>query len=100
MVCDRNNVMAMVMVVMIIINSHAIKNNYLILIMIKQLDIRNCHQILFLFQEYKLALLQCYGRYLQQFNTDFDENNADVNQFKAVFFPKGYGDKTAAHTVR
>ncbi|KAK2102401.1 Cilia- and flagella-associated protein 54 [Saguinus oedipus] len=24
--------------------------------------------------EYKLALLQCYGRYLQQFSTNFDEN--------------------------
>uniref|UniRef100_A0A8C6G2Y8 Cilia and flagella associated protein 54 n=1 Tax=Moschus moschiferus TaxID=68415 RepID=A0A8C6G2Y8_MOSMO len=49
-------------------------------------------------KEYKLALLQCYGRYLQQFSINFDENKADVNQFKAVFFPKGFGDKTAAHT--
>ncbi|KAK2499939.1 hypothetical protein MC885_000367 [Smutsia gigantea] len=49
-------------------------------------------------KEYKLALLQCYGRYLQQFSIKFDENEADVNQFKAVFFPKGFGDKTAAHT--
>lgn len=58
------------------------------------------HQVLFLFQEYKLALLQCYGRYLQQFTINFDENKADVNQFKTAFFPKGFGDKTAAHTVR
>nr|XP_031539099.1 cilia- and flagella-associated protein 54 [Vicugna pacos] len=49
-------------------------------------------------KEYKLALLQCYGRYLQQFSIKFDENKADVNQFKTVFFPKGFGDKTAAHT--
>ncbi|XP_021564490.1 cilia- and flagella-associated protein 54-like, partial [Carlito syrichta] len=49
-------------------------------------------------KEYKLALLQCYGRYLQQFNPDFDENKADVNQFKAVFFPKGLGDKAAGLT--
>ncbi|ELW61520.1 hypothetical protein TREES_T100009271 [Tupaia chinensis] len=49
-------------------------------------------------KEYKLALLQCYGRYLQQFSTDFDENKADVNQFKTVFFPKGFGDKTAGLT--
>ncbi|XP_032730173.1 cilia- and flagella-associated protein 54 isoform X2 [Lontra canadensis] len=49
-------------------------------------------------KEYKLALLQCYGRYLQQFTINFDENKADVNQFKTAFFPKGVGDKTAAHT--
>ncbi|XP_027823439.1 cilia- and flagella-associated protein 54 isoform X6 [Ovis aries] len=49
-------------------------------------------------KEYKLALLQCYGRYLQQFSINFDENKADVNQFKTVFFPKGFGDKTAPHT--
>ncbi|XP_040610987.1 cilia- and flagella-associated protein 54 [Mesocricetus auratus] len=48
-------------------------------------------------QEYKLALLQCYGRYLQQFS-DFDEEREDVNQFKAVFFPKGFGDETAELT--
>ena len=60
----------------------------------------NFHQVLFLFQEYKLALLQCYGRYLQQFSINFDENKADVHQFKTVFFPKGFGDKNATHTVR
>uniref|UniRef100_A0A8D2B113 Cilia and flagella associated protein 54 n=1 Tax=Sciurus vulgaris TaxID=55149 RepID=A0A8D2B113_SCIVU len=49
-------------------------------------------------KEYKLALWQCYGRYLQQFSTNFDENEADVKQFKTVFFPKGFGDKTAALT--
>ncbi|XP_052609079.1 cilia- and flagella-associated protein 54 isoform X1 [Peromyscus californicus insignis] len=49
-------------------------------------------------KEYKLALLQCYGRYLQQFTTDFDEYKEDVNQFKSVFFPKGFGDETAGLT--
>ncbi|XP_064139775.1 cilia- and flagella-associated protein 54 isoform X1 [Loxodonta africana] len=49
-------------------------------------------------KEYKLALLQCYGRYLQQFTTNFDENTTDVTQFKTVFFPKGLGDKTAGLT--
>uniref|UniRef100_A0A8C3WPJ0 Cilia and flagella associated protein 54 n=1 Tax=Catagonus wagneri TaxID=51154 RepID=A0A8C3WPJ0_9CETA len=49
-------------------------------------------------KEYKLALLQCYGRYLQQFSINIDEHKADVNEFKAVFFPKGPGDRTAAHT--
>uniref|UniRef100_A0A2K6GCW2 Cilia and flagella associated protein 54 n=1 Tax=Propithecus coquereli TaxID=379532 RepID=A0A2K6GCW2_PROCO len=49
-------------------------------------------------KEYKLALLQCYGRYLQQFSTNFDDNKADVNKFKTVFFPKGFRDKTAELT--
>ncbi|KAM5287902.1 cilia- and flagella-associated protein 54 [Ctenodactylus gundi] len=52
-----------------------------------------CHM-----KEYKLALLQCYGRYLQQFGTHFDENKSDVNEFKTTFFPKGFGDKTAGLT--
>uniref|UniRef100_A0A8C6QD26 Cilia- and flagella-associated protein 54 n=1 Tax=Nannospalax galili TaxID=1026970 RepID=A0A8C6QD26_NANGA len=50
--------------------------------------------------EYKLALLQCYGRYLQQFSINFDENTADVNKFKMVFFPKGFGNETATLTFR
>ncbi|XP_038170363.1 cilia- and flagella-associated protein 54 [Arvicola amphibius] len=49
-------------------------------------------------KEYKLALLQCYGRYLHQFTTDVDEHKEDVNQFKTVFFPKGFGDETAELT--
>uniref|UniRef100_A0A2K5ECA2 Cilia and flagella associated protein 54 n=1 Tax=Aotus nancymaae TaxID=37293 RepID=A0A2K5ECA2_AOTNA len=49
-------------------------------------------------KEYKLALLQCYGRYLQQFSTNFDENKVDVTQFKAAFFPNGFRDKTAELT--
>ncbi|XP_039375458.1 cilia- and flagella-associated protein 54 isoform X6 [Mauremys reevesii] len=50
-------------------------------------------------KEYKLALLQCYGRYLQQSSSiNLDEVIADVNQFKSVFFPNGFGDKSAALT--
>uniref|UniRef100_A0A8C8SWJ6 Cilia and flagella associated protein 54 n=1 Tax=Pelusios castaneus TaxID=367368 RepID=A0A8C8SWJ6_9SAUR len=50
-------------------------------------------------QEYKLALLQCYGRYLQQFSSvNLDEVIADVNQFKSMFFPNGFSDKSAALT--
>ncbi|XP_031204941.1 cilia- and flagella-associated protein 54 isoform X3 [Mastomys coucha] len=49
-------------------------------------------------KEYKLALLQCYGRYLQAFMTDFDKHKEDVNQFKTVFFPKGFGDETVRLT--
>ncbi|EMP26910.1 hypothetical protein UY3_15987 [Chelonia mydas] len=47
-----------------------------------------------------MALLQCYGRYLQQFSSiNLDEVIADVNQFKSMFFPNGFGDKSAALTV-
>ncbi|XP_076967829.1 cilia- and flagella-associated protein 54 [Tamandua tetradactyla] len=49
-------------------------------------------------KEYKLALLQCYERYLQQFSSSFDEDKADVIQFRTVFFPKGFADETAALT--
>uniref|UniRef100_A0A7M4FQU9 Cilia and flagella associated protein 54 n=1 Tax=Crocodylus porosus TaxID=8502 RepID=A0A7M4FQU9_CROPO len=50
-------------------------------------------------KEYKLALLQCYGRYLQQFSSiNIDEVIADVNQFKSIFFPSGFRDKNAALT--
>ncbi|XP_019370589.1 PREDICTED: cilia- and flagella-associated protein 54 isoform X2 [Gavialis gangeticus] len=52
-------------------------------------------------KEYKLALLQCYGRYLQQFSSiNIDEVIADVNQFKSIFFPSGFRDKNAALTFR
>ncbi|XP_025979014.2 cilia- and flagella-associated protein 54 [Dromaius novaehollandiae] len=48
-------------------------------------------------KEYKLALLQCYGRYLQQFvSVNLDEIIDDVNQFKSTFFPNGFRDKNAA----
>ncbi|XP_069620558.1 cilia- and flagella-associated protein 54 isoform X5 [Ranitomeya imitator] len=45
--------------------------------------------------EYKLALFQCYGRYLEQFcSLDIDEIS-DVEQFKSTFFPNGTDDERA-----
>ncbi|KFP83528.1 Uncharacterized protein C12orf55, partial [Apaloderma vittatum] len=50
-------------------------------------------------KEYKLALLQCYGRYLQQFvSGSLDDIVDDVHQFKTTFFPNGFRDKNAALT--
>ncbi|XP_021247900.1 cilia- and flagella-associated protein 54 isoform X2 [Numida meleagris] len=50
-------------------------------------------------KEYKLALLQCYGRYLQQFLSGNPDNIMDdANQFKSTFFPNGFRDKNAALT--
>lgn len=55
---------------------------------------------LFVLQEYKLALLQCYGRYLQQFVcVNLDDLMHDVHRFKSTFFPNGFRDKNAALTV-
>ncbi|KAM6095385.1 cilia- and flagella-associated protein 54 [Chlamydotis macqueenii] len=51
-------------------------------------------------KEYKLALLQCYGRYLQQFvSVDLDDITDDVHQFKSTFFPNGFRDRNAALTL-
>ncbi|XP_065597313.1 cilia- and flagella-associated protein 54 [Cyrtonyx montezumae] len=50
-------------------------------------------------KEYKLALLQCYGRYLQQFlSVNPDDITDDENQFKTTFFPDGFKDKSASLT--
>ncbi|XP_072204292.1 cilia- and flagella-associated protein 54 [Excalfactoria chinensis] len=50
-------------------------------------------------KEYKLALIQCYGRYLQQFcSMNPDDITADENQFKSTFFPNGLRDQNAALT--
>lgn len=52
------------------------------------------------FQEYKLALLQCYGQYLQQIcKVDVDMLGLNVQQFQSHFFPNGFRDKTASRTV-
>ncbi|XP_073476369.1 cilia- and flagella-associated protein 54 isoform X3 [Aquarana catesbeiana] len=49
-------------------------------------------------REYKLALFQCFGRYLEQFcSADIDEIT-DVEKFKATFFPSGTDDKNAGLT--
>uniref|UniRef100_A0A8D0GRM0 Uncharacterized protein n=1 Tax=Sphenodon punctatus TaxID=8508 RepID=A0A8D0GRM0_SPHPU len=50
-------------------------------------------------KEYKLALLQCYGRYLEQFSyRNFDEVIPEVHQFKSIFFPNGFRDKNTTLT--
>ncbi|XP_010006376.1 PREDICTED: uncharacterized protein CFAP54 [Chaetura pelagica] len=52
-------------------------------------------------KEYKLALLQCYGRYFQQFvSGNLDDIIDDVHQFKSTFFPNGLRDKNAVLTLR
>lgn len=57
------------------------------------------YYLIYIFQEYKLALFQCYGRYLEQFcSADIDEIT-DVETFKATFFPSGTDDKNAGLTV-
>ncbi|NWX28772.1 CFA54 protein, partial [Notiomystis cincta] len=52
-------------------------------------------------KEYKLALLQCYERYLQQFvSVNLDDVMDDVHLFKSTFFPNGVRDKNAALMFR
>ncbi|XP_016281220.2 cilia- and flagella-associated protein 54 isoform X2 [Monodelphis domestica] len=49
-------------------------------------------------KEYKLALIQCYGKYLSQFNPSHDESDMNVTTFKKVFFSKGVNDESAKLT--
>ncbi|XP_060135694.1 cilia- and flagella-associated protein 54 isoform X2 [Zootoca vivipara] len=50
-------------------------------------------------KEYKLALTQCYGRYLQEIcSVNLNKIGSDVHQFRSDFFPKGLRDPTAVHT--
>ncbi|NXP19599.1 CFA54 protein, partial [Scytalopus superciliaris] len=50
-------------------------------------------------KEYKLALLHCYERYLQQFvSVNLDDTVNDAHVFKSTFFPNGVRDKNAALT--
>ncbi|XP_044535095.1 cilia- and flagella-associated protein 54 [Gracilinanus agilis] len=49
-------------------------------------------------KEYKLALIQCYGKYLSQFNPSLDESEMNVLIFKKVFFSKGVNDESAKLT--
>uniref|UniRef100_F6R292 Cilia and flagella associated protein 54 n=1 Tax=Ornithorhynchus anatinus TaxID=9258 RepID=F6R292_ORNAN len=52
-------------------------------------------------KEYKLALTQCYGRYLQQFDDlTFDENKAALDEFKAIYFPEGFAHKSVGLTFQ
>ncbi|RMC03212.1 hypothetical protein DUI87_20406 [Hirundo rustica rustica] len=51
-------------------------------------------------KEYKLALLQCYERYLQQFiSVNLDDVMDDVHRFKSTFFPNGVADNKAVLTL-
>ncbi|MBN3283395.1 CFA54 protein, partial [Polyodon spathula] len=49
---------------------------------------------------YRLALWQCYGRYLQQFSSVSTDEITDVEQFKRIFFPQGFEAETAGLTFR
>ncbi|NXM68866.1 CFA54 protein, partial [Serilophus lunatus] len=50
-------------------------------------------------KEYKLALLHCYERYLEQLvSVNVDDFMDDVHRFKSTFFPNGLRDKNAALT--
>ncbi|KAM4748836.1 cilia- and flagella-associated protein 54 [Rhinophrynus dorsalis] len=49
-------------------------------------------------KEYKMALFQCFGRYLEQFCSVDIDAITDVHQFKATFFPNGTDDKNAGLT--
>ncbi|CAH2277598.1 Hypothetical predicted protein [Pelobates cultripes] len=50
------------------------------------------------FKEYRLALYQCYGRYLEQFCSVNIDDITDINQFQTSFFPSGTDDKKAGLT--
>ncbi|NXL87547.1 CFA54 protein, partial [Alectura lathami] len=50
-------------------------------------------------KEYKLALVQCYGRYLQQFvSVSPDDITDDIHKFETTFFPNGFSDENSALT--
>ncbi|XP_051857194.1 cilia- and flagella-associated protein 54 [Antechinus flavipes] len=50
-------------------------------------------------EEYKLALSQCYRRYLCRFDCPIEED-MDVSQFKSSFFPKDLEDPSSKLTFR
>ena len=51
------------------------------------------------FQEYNLALWQCYGRYLEMFGDVNVEQITNVDTFKDIFFPDGFEAENAGLTV-
>ncbi|XP_036616606.1 cilia- and flagella-associated protein 54 [Trichosurus vulpecula] len=51
-------------------------------------------------QQYKLALLQCYGRYLSQFDCTIEETEMDLCQFRNFYFPSGLKDPSSSLTFR
>jgi len=52
-----------------------------------------------LLQEYKLALWQCYERYLHHFGEVNVEEITDVDIFRQTFFPAGFEADNAGLTV-
>ena len=56
--------------------------------------------ITYIFQEYNLALWQCYGRYLKHFGDIDVEEITEVPVFKSTFFPDGFEADNAGFTVR
>eukprot|EP00079_Xenopus_tropicalis_P023165 XP_012815326.1 PREDICTED: cilia- and flagella-associated protein 54 isoform X1 [Xenopus tropicalis] len=58
----------------------------------------NVGDSLVLMKQYKLALFQCYGRYLEQFCSEEIDEITDVTQFKSTFFPDGTDNKNASLT--
>lgn len=50
--------------------------------------------------EYKLALWQCYERYLQHFGEVNVEEITDVDNFRSTFFPGGFDADNAGYTFR
>ncbi|KAK3608116.1 hypothetical protein CHS0354_004771 [Potamilus streckersoni] len=51
-------------------------------------------------QEYRLALWQCYDRYLMHFGNFNVDEITDVDSFKRVFFPSGFDGDSAGLTFR
>ena len=56
--------------------------------------------LIFYFQEFNLALWQCYGRYLRHFGDNDMEEILEVSEFKRIFFPAGFSAEDAGFTVR
>lgn len=54
---------------------------------------------IFQFQEYNLAVWQCYGRYLDQFGDQHIENITDISNVVEIFFPDGLETQQASLTV-
>ncbi|XP_067914860.1 cilia- and flagella-associated protein 54-like isoform X3 [Heterodontus francisci] len=48
---------------------------------------------------YKLALWQCYGRYVQQFGSFEIDDITDINKFKTIFFSGGFETENACLTL-
>ena len=58
------------------------------------------HDLYRLLKEYKLALWQCYERYLLTFGDVNVEEISDVDTFRETFFPEGFDAENAGLTVK